>query len=176
MGPVSKSLKTISGQIRRIERFTSGLMGMLQSKTEEANLNPLIEKLIDFIQGQSRFRSIEFVLNLDREIPTLEIDPGQIQQVLLNLYANAADAMGHDQVTTETRLNGNEVIAEVQDDGPGMPEEIRSRIFEFGFTTKSIGHGFGLALCQKVVQNHNGSLAVESQPGKDTCFTLTFQV
>ena len=178
MEPVSKSLKAISGQIRRIERFTAGLMdmGMLQSKTEEANLNPLIEKLIDFIQGQSRFRSIEFVLNLDREIPTLEIDPGQIQQVLLNLYANAADAMGHGQVTTETRLNGNEVIAEVRDDGPGMPEEVRSRIFESGFTTKSTGHGFGLALCQRVVQNHNGSLAVESQPGKGSCFTLTFQV
>ncbi|MDP6779128.1 MAG: ATP-binding protein [Candidatus Latescibacteria bacterium] len=173
-----KSLQAVSDQIDKIQNYTSGLMdlGMLSSKTEDADLNTLVQKLIQFIQGQSRFRRIEFELDLDPELPRIQIDPGQIQQVLLNLYANAADAMGQGKVHTTTRFNTDtkKVVAEVEDNGPGMPEEVVNRIFDFGYTTKSTGHGFGLAVCRRIVENHSGNIEVESQPGKGTTFTLAF--
>ena len=97
-----KSLQAISDQIRKVERFTAGLMdlGLLRSKREDSDVKQLLEKLVQFIQGQSRFRRTEFILEADADLPHLEIDPGQFKQVLLNLYANASDTMGEGRVTT----------------------------------------------------------------------------
>jgi signal transduction histidine kinase len=176
----NKSLQAISDQIRKVERFTAGLMdlGMLRSKHEKTDLNQLVEKLVQVIQGQSRFRQTEFVLKADPDLPDLEIDPGQIQQVLLNLYANASDAMGKGRIITRTRFveDGQRVTLTVEDNGPGMPDEVKERIFDTGFTTKSTGHGFGLAVCSRIIENHQGRIEVESHPGKGTLFTLTFKL
>ena len=125
-----KSLQAISDQIRKVERFTAGLMdlGLLRSKREDSDVNQLLEKLVQLIQGQSRFRRTEFILEADADLPHLEIDPGQFKQVLLNLYANASDAMGEGRVTTRTGYckDKNQVV--VEDNGPGMPEEVRECI------------------------------------------------
>ena len=176
----SRSVQVISDQLGRIERFASGMMdlGMLRSKTETSDLNLLAEKLIQFIQGQSRFRRIELVLDLHPSLPLLNVDPGQIQQVLLNLYTNAADAMGQGRVTTTShfRKETAQAVLTVEDNGPGMPEDMRDLIFNAGFTTKETGHGFGLAICRRIVENHNGTIEVASEPGVGTTFTLTFPV
>ena len=172
-----KSLRAISGQVDRIERFARGLMdlGMLKSRRRRSDLNSLAQRLIDFIQGQSRFRRTRFDLDLDPDLPEVEVDPGQIQQVLLNLYANAADAMDQGAITTATRVRDDgQVVLEVADNGPGMPEDVVRQIFEAGFTTKSTGHGFGLAICHQIVENHNGTISVTSEPGQGTTFALTF--
>jgi signal transduction histidine kinase len=175
---ILRSLTALGEQLTRVERFASGLMdlGMLRSKTERASLNMLIEKLLPFIQGQSRFRRVEFVLDLDRQLPLVHIDQGQIQQVLINLYANAADAMGKGTIATTTRFDevNHKVMITVVDYGPGMPEPILKRIFDSGFTTKKTGHGFGLAICARIVENHGGKIDVKSEVGVGTTFTLTF--
>ena len=95
-------------------------LGLLRSKRENSDVNQLLEKLVQFIQGQSRFRRTEFILEADADLPHLGIDPGQFKQVLLNLYANASDAMGEGRVTTRTGY--------CKDNGPGMPEEVRECI------------------------------------------------
>jgi signal transduction histidine kinase len=175
---IERSLNAISDQLARMEQFASGLMdlAMLRSKTEPSSLNTLIEKLIAFIQGQSRFRQVEFSLNLDNELPLLNIDLGQIQQVLINLYANAADAMGKGLIETHTYLDGERVAVVVTDHGPGMSEDILLHIFDSGFTTKDTGHGFGLAICKRIIENHGGTVDVVSETGVGTTFTLTFGV
>jgi len=173
-----RSIKIISEQLARVENFASGLMdlGVVRSKTETSDLNLLVEKLIQFIQGQSRFRRIEFDLDLGSGLPPLDVDPGQIHQVLLNLYANAADAMGKGRVSTVSRLDAQERQARlsVRDDGPGMSEDLLNRIFAPGYTTKETGHGFGLAICRRIVENHRGTISAQSEVGKGTEFTLTF--
>ena len=177
---ILRSLSALSEQLTRVERLASGLMdlGMLRSKTERASLNVLIEKLLSFIQGQSRFRRVEFVLDLDHQLPLVHIDQGQIQQVLINLYANAADAMGKGTIATTTRFDevNDKVMITVVDYGPGMPEPILKRIFDSGFTTKKTGHGFGLAICARIVENHGGTIDVKSEVGVGTTFTLIFPV
>jgi len=108
----------------------------------------------------------------------LDIDPGQIQQVLINLYANAADAMGEGQIETTTRYDKeeNRVSVVVTDHGPGMPEGIVMRIFDSGFTTKDTGHGFGLAICARIIENHGGTVDVASEVDVGTTFTLMLPV
>ncbi|MGA1199319.1 MAG: sensor histidine kinase, partial [Candidatus Latescibacterota bacterium] len=177
---IARSLNAIIDQLAQMEQFASGLMdlGMLRSKTESAHINLLIEKLIAFIQGQSRFHKVGFSLDLGVELPLLDIDPGQIQQVLINLYANAADAMGEGQIETVTRFMEaeNRVSVVVTDHGPGMSKEVVTRIFDSGFTTKKTGHGFGLAICARIIENHGGTVDVISEEGVGTTFTLTFPV
>lgn len=177
---IDRGLKAISDQLVRMEQFASGLMdmGMLRSKTEPSSVNVLIEKLVPFIQGQNRFRRVAFSLDLDRGLPLIDIDPGQIQQVLLNVYANAADAMGKGVIETVTRLDkaGGRVSVAVIDHGPGMSEEVLARIFDSGFTTKKTGHGFGLAICKRIAENHGGHIEVISREGAGTTFTLLLPI
>ena len=173
---IQRSLNAVSEQLTKMEQFASGLMdlGMLRSKTEPSDLNMLVEKLVAFIQGQSRFRKVEFDLKLGSDVPLIDIDPGQIQQVILNLFANAADAMGQGVIDTTTSLKGDRVEIVITDHGPGMPEEVQQRIFDSGFTTKETGHGFGLAICGRIIENHGGTVEVVSKENVGTTFTLTF--
>lgn len=174
-----RSIGIIAEQLERVEKFASGLMemGQLKLQKEPSHVNLLIEKLIGFIQGQRRFRQVEFQLNLGSGVPLIEADPGQIQQVLLNLFANSADAMGAGVVAVTTALDDDgKLVVSVRDSGPGMSDEVVARIFETGFTTKETGHGFGLPVCRRIVENHSGEMAVETEPGVGTTFTLTFDI
>ncbi len=174
-----RSIGIIAEQLERVEKFASGLMelGQLKLQKEPSHVNLLIEKLIGFIQGQQRFRQVEFELDLGKGVPLIEADPGQIQQVLLNLFANAADAMGAGIVAVGTLLDDDgRLVVAVRDTGPGMPDEVVARIFETGFTTKDTGHGFGLPVCRRIVENHGGVIDVETEPGVGTTFTLTFTI
>lgn len=174
-----RSVGIIGEQLERVEKFASGLMemGQLKLKKEPSHVNLLIEKLISFIQGQRRFRQVEFELDLGEGVPLIEADPGQLQQVLLNLFPNSADAMGAGIVEVRTALNDDrDLVVSVRDTGPGMPDEVVARIFETGFTTKDTGHGFGLPVCRRIVENHSGVIEVETEPGVGSTFTLTFSM
>jgi PAS domain S-box-containing protein len=176
---VVKSAEVISEQVRKIERFTASLMDFSAQNTrrQATDLGDLIVKLVNFIHPQHRYRNVKFVLSFKEDIPYVEIDGGQVQQILLNLYANAADA-GADRVTTMIALRRAEgkVVATVADNGPGMSAGVLAKVFETGFTTKRTGHGFGLSICKRIMDNHGGGIAVQSEVGKGTTFTLTFPV
>jgi signal transduction histidine kinase len=123
-------------------------------------------------------------LDLDQDLPTLRCVPAEINQVLLNLIVNAADAIadkiGDNSevkgiIKVRTRRDDEYVLIEVADTGCGIPNEIRNRIFDPFFTTKDVGKGTGqgLAICYNVIVNkHHGLLDVESTPGVGTKFTV----
>jgi signal transduction histidine kinase len=97
-----------------------------------------------------------------------------LNQVWTNIIDNAIDAMkGKGKLRLRTYSEGGFVVVEIVDDGPGVPEQIRSRIFEPFFTTKKVGEGTGLGLdtVQRIVKKHQGSIQVESKPGL-TCFQI----
>ena len=171
-----KSLGAILEQVRRIERFTANLMNFSAQNTQKnlTDLNGLISKLVQFIHPQHRFRNVEFDMRLQEDLPSLNIDEGQIQQVLLNLFANAADAVSSGKVTTTTEHNveNHYVLITVKDNGPGIPDKVLAKIFDTGFTTKRTGHGFGLPICKRIVENHGGEIAAISQVKDGTTFTI----
>jgi len=94
----------------------------------------------------------------------VEVDPSQFQQVLINLFTNAAQAMnGRGRILVEgTALPGGGARLRVRDEGPGVPLEVRYRIFEALFTTKAKGSGLGLALCRRILEAHGGTIDLES--------------
>ena len=130
--------------------------------------------------------------DLARDLPPVHGDTGQITQVVMNLVANASDALAPDggriDIRTyaldadrkildgcylgENRQDGPFVVLEVIDDGPGLDPEMRERIFDPFYTTKFTGRGLGLAVVLGAVQAHEGALQIESEPGHGTCFRI----
>jgi signal transduction histidine kinase len=120
------------------------------------------------------------------ELPPVECRPAELNQVWTNLIANALDAMGKQGTLTiktqmaKTSKNGKEhVQVLIEDDGPGIPPEVKKQIFEFHFTTKRgtrFGLGMGLAIAQQIIRRHGGVIQAKSEPGTFTRFIVTLPV
>lgn len=179
LAKVDRSAKIIADQVAEMRRLTDGLLDSAQKETapQEFDLNELVRSTVEFVRPQNRFDGIQFVLGIaDQALPVLA-DPQQIRQVLLNLLANGADATKErtpdgGNLRVGTFADGDRVGFRVEDHGVGISAETRGRIFEPHFTTKPTGHGFGLAVCYRVVQNHGGAIEVESTPGAGATFTV----
>jgi signal transduction histidine kinase len=178
-----ENAKTIAEQTLRIQVLTNGLMDSSRRDTQEidCDLSELIERTVIFVQPQNKYDRIHFNLELETPLPIMQLDPQQMQQVLLNLFSNAADAIGAEkdgEITIRAlhHAESDEVVLEIQDDGPGISKELLQRIFEPSFTTKKHGHGFGLAVCHRVVTNHRGRISVSSNPKWGTVFRVVLPV
>ncbi|MEJ5222395.1 MAG: ATP-binding protein, partial [Tepidiforma sp.] len=114
-------------------------------------------------------------LRIEPGLGQVRLDPSQFQQVILNLCVNARDAMqGQGEIEIRAAGEGDGIVIEVSDTGPGVPAEIREQIFEPFFTTKPKGQGtgLGLAVVYGIVTQNNGSIEVKSEPGKGACFRI----
>lgn len=178
---VDQHLGVIFDQVERMKRFTSNLMDMtnISSKKEVVDFDQLLSVVIDYLKPQKRFAEvlIDFVA-ADTEIP-FEADPTHIQQLLYNLFNNAADAtVGRPErkITVRVNVDQDDQSFEVSivDTGTGIDPEHLSQMFNERFTTKESGHGFGLMVCKRIVDGHNGNLHVDSTPGVGTTFRIRF--
>ena len=145
------------------------------------NINTTIDLTFRLRAHGFRAAGIDVVMDLDPTVPMILGDEAKLQQVLLNLFVNAEQAMVHSPVrrlTTRTRAEHASVRIEVADTGAGMSPDVQAHIFEPFYTTKPAGAGTGLGLSVSygIVQSHGGSCAVESAPGVGTTFRITLPV
>ncbi len=159
-----------------------------ESRTAPADLALLLDKTVELaahdydLKKKYDFRQIQIVRDFPRDFPKVSCVATEIEQVMLNLLRNAAHAMSAkkephtpSRITLRLRKEGDKARIEVADNGPGMEEKIRRRIFEPFFTTKEVGEGTGLGLSVSyfiITNNHKGSMRVESEPGKGSCFVI----
>jgi C4-dicarboxylate-specific signal transduction histidine kinase len=135
------------------------------------NLNDLVKVVTHMVHPDTAAHFCKVELFLARDLPAIEGDPTQIQQVLINLVSNALDAMGDTPpsrrvVEIATSYDGDGTISvAVRDYGPGISEATRERLFEQFFTTKREGLGMGLAIVRSIVEAHGGSIAAENADG-----------
>ena len=136
----------------------------------EVDLHEGLETTLIVLGHRLKHTAIEVVRDYDRSLPKLTVRGSELNQVWTNLLENAIDALGESgTITITTRLDGDCATVDVADDGPGIPAEIRERVFDSFFTTKEIGSGTGLGLATAyriVVDRHDGALTVESAPGR----------
>ena len=165
----SRKAKTIISRLSDLSRKNS------DTTFHIANPDELIRKTLD-VAAPAKAREVEVQLDLncwDQRILANEI---QISQLLLNLILNGFHAMGGQGVlTVRSAFDADSICIRVSDTGHGIPEEIRDQIFEPFFTTKEAGEGtgLGLAIAAQVVEDHRGSIRVESSPGRGTTFIVT---
>jgi signal transduction histidine kinase len=151
-----------------------------QSQPDEGNvnLNKLIEEWVDFFTFRSKKNDIEMVLEMERDLPDIAGDASQINQVIINLVVNAIHAMPDGgRLTIRTAGRNDAVTLEVEDTGIGIEADAMDKVFLPFFTTKDVdqGTGLGLSVVYGIVKEHGGTIALSSEAGKGTRFTIRFR-
>lgn len=176
--PRTEIVNEVLEQIKRLDKTVNDLLFFGKPSLPEPtciNVNTILKKTIMFASQHRGGKNVEKRLELHDDLPPIYVDPKQIQQVFLNLILNALQAMRDGGVLTITsapleKEGERWVRVSVADTGPGIPEQILGKIFTPFFTTKAQGTGLGLAICYKLISQHGGHLAVESEDGKGTVF------
>jgi signal transduction histidine kinase len=179
--------KIMTGAERCVRIVRNFLALARQQKPERTHvgLNGLVEDSVELLAYELRNDNVEVVLSLAADLPILWADGHQLQQVLVNMITNAHHAVRQRpadarmiSITTWLGLPKHAIHIEIADTGPGIPSEIRGRIFEPFFTTKPVGQGtgLGLSLCRGIVDEHAGTITVESEPGRGTTFEIALPV
>lgn len=181
-----RDAQIILEQARRMETLSRGLLDSFRPelKMERFDMNALVQRSVEFVRGQNKFDSVEWEFHLGSPLPTLRGDPAQLQQVLLNLFINAADAMaaangtGKKQIVVRSELDERHrhIRLVVTDTGPGIPAKNLLKVFEPSFTTKPDGHGFGLSTSYRIVTNHGGTIVAQNPSEGGAQFRMTLPI
>lgn len=175
----SEILGDVLHEVNRIDKIVRDLLNYAKPKPASHSdicLPDVVQRMAAIVRQSSKNEAFSIRISELNKIPGFTGDETQLEQVVLNLLLNAQKAMTGGG-TVEVRLSYDaeecRVQIEVEDNGPGIPEEIRKKIFQPFFTTRSDGTGLGLATCLKNVQYHGGSIDVRSEVGIGTVFTVT---
>lgn len=174
------NIKSILGSVSRCGKITKRLLSFarhIDVEMDSIRFKELADEVIDFLRKEAEYRSIAIIMDIPASLPDFVSDRGKLQQIFLNLVNNAFQAMsdGGKLSISATQGNDNTLVFTVADDGCGIPEADRKRIFDPFFSTKKKtgGTGLGLSITYGLVQELGGSMSVESQVGKGTEFTIT---
>jgi two-component system NtrC family sensor kinase len=176
-------LELLQSEAERCQRIVQNLLAFARQRSPERkplSVNEVIQSVVSLMGYQLRTSGITLITELDADLPAIDADAHQLQQVFVNLLTNALHAIrGHSgsgriRVTTK-RVEGG-VAVEVHDDGPGIPEDIRSRIFDPFFTTKEEGKGtgLGLSIVYGIVTSHQGAIEAIVPDTGGACFRIRF--
>jgi signal transduction histidine kinase len=179
LSPVRPLLEEVVRAGERAANLTQQMLayaGKGRVAMECVHPNALITEIASLVRS-SISKKVGLRFDLDASIPTIHADLGQMQQVIMNLMINGAEAIGDEDegtVTVRTTLlrDQEQICIEVEDTGRGMNEATKARIFDPFFTTKFTGRGLGLAAVQGIVRRHDGSITVDSVPGRGTTFRV----
>jgi len=185
--PMAERAGKIAKAAERCVRIVRNFLMLAREQPPERTgvaLNAVAREAVELLAYELRTDNIEVRLDLAEDLPLLWADPHQLHQVVVNLVANAHHAMRQTAsprtltLTTRTIPDRRSVQLTVTDSGPGIPSEIQGRIFDPFFTTKPAGQGtgLGLSLSHGIIQDHDGSIHVESEPGQGAIFVIDLPI
>lgn len=177
---VPKHSELVAEMRHQVDRMINVMEGMLsfarpqKPKMQPAEINKTIEKVLFLVRQQRNCTNVEIVRELGDDLPVLWADPGQLEQVFLNICLNALQAMGgKGTLTVTSRLRADAVEISIRDTGPGIPESVRPNLFKPFFTTRRDGNGLGLVISERVLADHGGSICFLCPPEGGTIFTVS---
>lgn len=177
---LKEGLNTIESRSKGLIKFIDAYReytSLPQPKMTLVRLKDVIEKVAKFMRPELKKARIDFQCECKSDYLTIQADAEMIEQVLINLMKNAVEALSeapHPRISLIGEYDGSAVLIQVSDNGPGIIGEAVDRIFVPFYTTKRTGSGIGLSLSRQIMQMHNGSLTVQSEPDVRTTFTLRF--
>lgn len=180
-----EDLEVLRSETERAIAIVQNLLSFARKRKpqrERISINEAIQSVVKLRGYETSLENIEILENLDENIPLVTADFQQLQQVFLNLVTNAEQAMkdahGRGTLKISTRTLNGKVQAIFSDDGPGIPDNAKTKIFEPFFTTKDVGKGtgLGLSICYGIIQEHGGTIYAESKDGGGTTFTVELPI
>ena len=186
VGEAHDSLRDIMTNAHRAETIIQSVRAVFRNLEQggaqprtPVDTNELIRESMAILSGELEAAKIVAQLELAKELPLVSADSGQLQQVILNLITNAADAMravtdrARVLKVTSTAVESNAIAVCIEDTGTGIDPKDIDRIFDAFFTTKSNGMGLGLAICQSIVESHGGRVTVRANAPHGSVFRIT---
>ena len=179
---LGNQLKTIRENIDRISKIVRELVDFSRPPGEDKELLPITDVLktsVGIVKYDKRVKNVEFVTNLDSDLPLINVVPDQLLQVFVNILINSLDAIaGEGKIEVKSYLDNNSVCIDIKDNGCGMEHEIVNKIFDPFFTTKDVGKGTGLGLSVSygIIKKLNGNITVKSKVDEGSVFTIKLPI
>ena len=173
-----RHLDIIESEIQRLDRVVQTLVDFsrpVELQLRDQDLRTVVSSVLMLASAELETRNVRVVSEQPTNILLAKVDADLIKQALLNIVLNGAQAMeelGGGELTVHVREEGRMAVVNIIDQGTGIPDDIRDKIFDLYFTTKKEGSGIGLAMAYRILQLHNGSIDVQSVPSIGTIFVL----
>ena len=172
---INDAANRISGLVKSVKTYTHMDRG---AERELTDIQQGINSTLTMLGHKLRKKNIEVEKDFQENLPKIKAMVGELNQIWTNIIDNAIDALPEKgKLSIKTYQEGSNIKTDIEDNGPGIPSEIKDKIFEPFFTTKSVGEGTGLGLdiVKKIIDQHEGALFLDSVPGK-TIFTISFPI
>ena len=170
-------LETIEKEARRLEQILDDFLSYVKGRKpdlQEREVTGVIDEVLDFIGPQARAGGIEVRKNYAPDLPQCLIDTDLFKQALINLLRNSQEAMPQGgELLIRARKDNKALRIDITDTGEGIAPEAVEKIFEAYYSSKKAGTGLGLATTKRIIEDHGGTISVQSEPGKGTNFTIT---
>ncbi len=170
------AVRSASGKIESVIKRVMNFAKPTEPRFALINVNEPVKEAVKLISFTLNKKEIEIVHDLDEDLPDCYAEPHMIEEVVLNLINNAADAIFQTKtfgiIKISSKHQKNSVILQVEDDGPGISRDAREKIFDPFFTTKKYSTGIGLSLCHRIITDHKGKLALVKSDLGGACFLI----
>jgi signal transduction histidine kinase len=177
---LTDDLKSVERSIQTCRRIFGGMLAIARGSGHgigHGNLRRALESVLSVLEDSLKRRSVEVMLDLPKELPTIRGSQGDLTQLLLNVCANARDAMpGGGRLSIIAKRDGGAVLVKVRDTGIGIAQSDLEKIFEPFFTTKTDGSGLGLSICRSILWDIGGDMSIQSEEGKGTTSLISLPV
>jgi len=177
---LEQQMDIISSEIIRLDRVVKTFLDFtrpVQLNLSDVRLRDFMEEIASLTRPQASAAGVEIVQEIKVEDSVITVDVDLLKQAVFNIVVNAIEAMKDGgTLRLEASLKGDDAEIRIADSGPGIPADVKEKIYDLYFTTKKGGSGIGLAMTFRIVQLHDGTIDFESEPGQGTTFALRFPV
>ena len=176
------SVDKIEEHVERARKITHNMLGFarrMEHRLDDVEINNVLNQTIECLQSHAQTNNIEISKDFQSELPIIESDQSQLQQVFLNLINNAIDAVEKDGlIEVKTRKKDSQIVVAIKDNGPGVAEEHLKKVFDPFFTTKETGKGIGLGLSvsYNIIKKLGGTIKVESKISEGAVFSVKLPI
>jgi len=176
-GEIQELVTSTKSEIKRLENLASNFLQYARPgppRFESRDMNEVLQSVAMFLQADFRQRGVKLQTDLEPLLPTVDLDETQFKQAVINLLVNARQVVREAGVVRLISRAGSsgEIVVEVQDNGPGVPEDAREKIFEVFYSSRGGGTGLGLPIARQIVERHGGTIGLESVEGEGTTFWI----
>ena len=173
---VYRKTQVLQKEVQRLEQILNDFLRFARGQKLELkdhDMNEILDEVADFVTPEIKQKKILILKSYDADLPQCHLDSNLIKQAILNIIINAEQAMENGgELMIRTSKDKKYIQIDITDTGPGIPKDIIDKIFQVYFSTKKTGTGLGLPTAKRIIEDHRGTISVQSEEGKGTNFSI----